>query len=110
MHFLCTWHYILKKTTFLGLPLGTLGPGDRTNPAFDHNLSPNAEATFVQPLLVTASMKSKDITINTNTLKQLFQGQTDGVQRGAFLVRERPGGTFRTGDDARRGPGDWGEA
>lgn len=77
---------------FLGLPLGSLGLGDRMNPALDHNFSPSAEAIFIQLLLVMTSMKSKGITINTNTLKQLSQGQTVGVQIDAFLLRECHGG------------------
>lgn len=72
------------------------------NPALDSNFSPNAEAIFIQLLHVMTSIKSKGITIPTNTLKQLFQGQASGVQAGAFLIRERQGGT---GDRGQRGRG-----
>lgn len=81
------------------------------NPALDKHFSPNAEAIFIQLLLVMTSIKSKGITINTNTLKHLFLGQTNGVQIGAFLIHERYG---RTGHksiwDPRpwHGPGDGG--
>ena len=86
----------------MGLPLVSLGLGDKMNPALDSNFSPNAEAIFIQLLHVMTSIKSKGITIPTNTLKQLFQGQASGVQAGAFLIRERQGGT---GDRGQRGRG-----
>lgn len=58
----------------MDLPLGTLELSDRMKPASDHNVSPNAEAIVIQLLLVMTSMTSKGMTINMNTLKQLFQG------------------------------------
>lgn len=98
-----------SKKSFLGLPLGS--PGDKMNPALDKHFSPNAEAIFIQLLLVMTSVKSKGITINTNTLKHLFLGQTNGVQIGAFLIHERYGGTgHKSIWDPRpwHGPGDGG--
>lgn len=77
------------------------------NPALDNNFSPNAEAIFIQLLLVMTSIKSKGITIPTNTLKQLFQGQANGVQAGAFLIRERQGGMGDRGQCGRGRGGRW---